>query len=292
MTTGAAYFTATVVDNLDEDELGRLSLIIPGISGTKDPHPDWIPPRVTPGAGPASGWFYVPPVDAVVVVERDAAGVLRWTGGTWGAVNTIPELLAANYPRRSGFTSPEGATVLALDEDTGLLVMVPDAADPDGPANFMALDGDAGEAKIGLASGTLFMLTGTQVIAMTPAGASLVLDEDNGIVLTHQDGAEFLSLSSGVATLSGTDVQVVGGAVTVTGQGGITLSNDPTGVTPTEPVILGTSFLTDLATFLAGCVADAAMSPGVAAAAGTFMAEVATALGAGAPYLSGTTTTT
>jgi hypothetical protein len=118
------YFTATVVDNLDPDELGRLSLIIPGITGADDPHPDWIPPRVTPGAGPASGWFYVPPVDAVVVVELDAGGALRWTGGTWGAVNTIPEFLADNYPRRSGFTSPEGGHTFALDEDDGAYVLV------------------------------------------------------------------------------------------------------------------------------------------------------------------------
>lgn len=289
---GSAYFTATVVDNADPDELGRLSLVIPGLSGAEDPHPEWIPPRVTPGAGPASGWFFVPPVDAVVVVELDSAGALRWTGGTWGAVNTIPELLAANYPRRSGFSSPEGANVLALDEDTGLLVLVPNAKDLDGPANFMAIDGDAGDAKIGLASGTLFMLNGTQVIAMTPGGASLVLDEENGIMLTHQDGAEFLSLVSGVAQLSGTAVQLVGGSATIVGQGGITLTNDPTGMIPGEPLILGSTFLTDLATFLAGCVADAAMSPGVASAAGTFVGKVATALGAGAPYLSKITTTT
>lgn len=118
------YFTAVVADNQDPDELGRLSLVIPGISGADQPHPEWIPARVTPGTGPGAGWWFIPPVDAVVVVEVDAAGALRWTGGTWGAVNTPPDFMVDSYARRSGFTSPEGAQTFALDEDSGAYVLV------------------------------------------------------------------------------------------------------------------------------------------------------------------------
>lgn len=292
MSGAVRYYSAVVTDNADPDELGRLRVICPELYGDDvTEFPDWIPPRVGPGAGPAAGWWFIPPVDAIVFLEESPAGDLRWSGGAWGQVNTPPEFLAANYPRRSGFTSPEGAHSLALDEDTGLLVLVVDPAAPDGVANYLSLDGAAGEAKIGLSSGALFSMNATQAVLMTPAGDTLILDADNGITLAHNAGAEFLSLSSGVALLSGADVQVAGGAVTVTGQGGITLTSDPLGVAPTEPVILGTSFLTDLATFLSGCAGDAAMSPGVAAAASTFLAQVSAALGAGAPYLSAVTAT-
>lgn len=118
------YFTATVSDNQDPDELGRLMLKIPGISGPDEDYPDWIAPRVTPGAGPGAGWWWIPPVDAIVVVELDAAGVVRWTGGTWGAVNTPPEVLIGNYPRRAGFTSPEAGQAVVLDEDDGAFLVV------------------------------------------------------------------------------------------------------------------------------------------------------------------------
>lgn len=285
------YYTAIVTDNADPDELGRLRVICPELYGDGETElPAWIPPRVGPGAGPASGWWWIPPVDAVVYLERTPAGDLRWSGSGWGQVNTVPEFLAGNYPRRAGFTSPEGASSLALDEDVGLLVLVPDAANPDGPANYLALDGDAGEAKIGLASGALFTLNGSQVVAMTPGGATLILDEANGLGLYHQDGAEFLSLSSGVAMLAGADVQVSAGTATVTASA-VTFTSDPLGIAPTEPLILGTSLLTDLASALPElqAAATALGLPTVNTAA--LVASIATALGAGAPYLSTVTAT-
>lgn len=63
------------------------------------------------------------------------------------------------------------------------------------------------------------------------------------------------------------------------------------GSATTEPLILGTTFLTDLATFLQACIADAAMSPGVAAGATTWLVQVQAALAAKAPYLSATVET-
>lgn len=281
------YYSAIVTDNADPDELGRIRVICPELYGDGETElPKWIPPRVSSGTGPASGWWFIPPLDAIVVLEASPAGELRWSGGSWGGVNTVPSFLAANYPRRSGFTSPEGGHSVALDEDAGLLVLVTDPADPDGVANYLALDGEAGEAKIGLVSGTTLVLSESQVAILTSAGDTLVLDIDNGITLAHQAGAEFLSLADGVVMLAGTDFQIMAGAVNMVGQGGITLTSDSTGVAPTEPVVLGTSFLTDLATFLTGAAADTAMSPGVAAAAATFLAQVQASLAAGAPHLS------
>ena len=282
----ASYYTAIVVDVEDPDELGRLRLIIPELYGDgATEYPGWIPPRVPAGAGAGAGWWFVPPVDSIVLVERTPAGDLRWTGGTWGQVNEVPAFLAANYPRRSGFTSPEGGHSLAMDEDTGILVLVTDPDDPDGVANFLSLDGSAMEAKIGLASGTTFMLTEASANLLTGGGTGLFLDDDNGATLAHADGAELLSVGDGVILIQGTDLQIMGGTINAVG-GTITLTSDSLGIAPTEPLILGTSFLTDLATFLTGCVGDVALSPGVAAAAGVLLATVNTALGAGAPYLS------
>lgn len=282
------FYTAIVTDNVDPDELGQLRLIVPELLDAVTELPMWVKPRVAPGAGPSSGWWFIPPVDAVVVVERDSSGELRWSGAGWGDVNKPPAFLAGNYPRRSGFTSPEGASSMALDEDVGLLVLVPDPGDLEGVANYMSMDGSAagGEWKVGLIAGSMAVISELQVFLMNAAGDTLMLDSDNGILLTHQDGSEYLSLAGGVTALGGTDLQIMGGAVNVVGQGGITLTSDSLGIAPTEPLILGTSFLTDLSTFLTGCVADVALSPGVSAAAGVLLGTVATALAAGAPYLS------
>jgi hypothetical protein len=292
MSTGAVrYYSAVVTDNADPDELGRIRVICPELFGDHSTElPQWVPPRVPAGSAPGAGWWFVPPVDAVVFLEETPAGDLRWSGAAWGGVNTVPAFLAGNYPRRAGFTSPEGGHALALDDDAGLLILVVDPATPDGVANYVSLDGAAGEAKIGLATGALFTLNGSQAVLMTPAGDTLMLDSDNGITIAHQAGAEYLALSAGVASLAGADVQIIGGAVTITGQGGVTLTSDPIGLAPTEPLVLGTSFLTDLATFLTS-IAAAAVEPSLAPAAAAFLAKVSTSLSVGAPHLSAVSST-
>lgn len=133
------YFSARVADNDDEDRRGRLSLVIPGLYSPDDVYPGWIRPRIVPGAGPgACGLFWIPPVDALVVVERDAAGELRWLGSELGQVQELPDILTTNYPRRVGLTTPDGAHGLVLDMDDGLLLELSDettlAIKPDGSA--------------------------------------------------------------------------------------------------------------------------------------------------------------
>lgn len=290
------YFTATVADNQDPDQLGRLSLIIPGYSGEDEAYPEWISPRVAPGAGAGAedgagaGWFFVPAVNSIVIVEVNAGGELRWTGAEWGAVNALPAFLAGNYPRRAGFTSPEGAHGLALDEDAGLLIQIADPADPEGPAHYLSLNPDDGQAKIGLISGSMFVLNETQALMMNAAGDTVIADSENGITIMQNAGAEYLSLAEGVASLAGADLSLAGGSTTIVGQSSIELTSSLVGAALTEPPILGTTFLTDLSTFLAGCVADAVNAPGVAAAAGVLKTLVDASLVSGTPHLSTVTT--
>lgn len=117
------FYSATVQDRQDPEELGRLRLVIPAMLGTEDAHPDWIRPRVPGGVGAGScGLFFIPPEGALVIVEEDEAGGLRWQGAEVGAVNTLPDILTEHYPARAGFTSPEGEQGLVLDEDDGLVM--------------------------------------------------------------------------------------------------------------------------------------------------------------------------
>lgn len=284
-------FRATVADNADADELGKLSLVIPELSGEDEPYPRWVPPLVHNGAGPGSGWWNVPPVGAQVLVQADQAGRLRWTGGEWGDVNTPPELLVGNYPLRAGFTSPQGLHALALDEDHGLILLVSDPADPDGVAMYLTMDPDTDEVKLGTIAGNTLVLNPDQVLIMSAAGHLLNLHGSDGIALVHSGGAELISLEDGLLKLYGTDVQIAAGACTIVGQGGITLTSDLTGLAPVEPLVLGITFLTDLAAALTELAAAPTMFGLPTTNTLAMVASIATALGAGAPYLSTVTST-
>lgn len=117
---GVEHYAATVADVADPDQLGRIRVICPELYGDAETAlPAWISPRVA--AGPRAGWWWIPPVGSAVTLEADG-GALRWLGGAWGQANEPPPVLRDNYARRSGFTSPAGSEVLALDDDSGLLV--------------------------------------------------------------------------------------------------------------------------------------------------------------------------
>lgn len=284
-------YRATVADNADEDELGKLSLVITELSGPDEPYPRWVPPLVANGAGPSSGWWNVPPVGAQVLVLADQAGRLRWLGGEWGDVNVPPPMLAGNYPLRAGFTSPQGLHALALDEDHGLILLVSDPADPDGPAMYLTIDPDTDEVKLGTLAGCLVTINPDQLLIMHSTGHTLNMHGSDGITLMHSGGAELISLEDGLLKLYGTDVQIAAGACTIVGQGGITLTSDLLGLAPTEPLILGTTFLTDLAAAITELAAAPTMFGLPTTNALGMVANIATALGAGAPYLSNVTTT-
>ena len=103
-----------MADNDDPELRGRLKLVIPGITGPDNAHPDWIRARIV-GAGPlALALFWLPPVEAIVFVEADRGGVLRWLGSELSASQVLPDIFRTDYPLRAGMTSPDGTVFLVL----------------------------------------------------------------------------------------------------------------------------------------------------------------------------------
>lgn len=281
-------YRAIVTDIDDPDQRGRIRARCAEIYGTGDEEiPAWIEAEVQGGAAPGAGWWFVPPVDAVVVLRRLPSGDLRWRPGPWGSLNAPPSTLAGNYPRRSGWTSPDGVHTLALDDDSGMIALIADPADPDGIAGYLTVSHL--EARIGTSTGSV-LVVGDAISAVHASGSTLALGND-GILLLSLSGSDYLQVGDGVVQLAGGDLQITGGAVTVTGMGGVTLRSDVTGVLPVEPVILGTSFLTGLSAALTEIVAAMALIPAPSPNTAAFLANVNTAIGAGAPYLSTVTQT-
>lgn len=102
-------------------------------------------------------------------------------------------------------------------------------------------------------------------------GSHSILVDADGVRITGFQEESRVNIKSGEVQISSPTIK---------------LTSSLSGSTPTEPLILGQSFLSALQTFLQGCVADAAMSPGTAAAASVFLVGVTSSLSAKAPYLS------
>lgn len=263
-------YPATVIDNADPEELGRLMLEIPGICGDDDPaYLDWVPCRLTAAGDGVAGLFIVPPIGAAVWVECDGPRAVAWVGAGFGGPNTVPPDLRGNYPRRSGFSSPLGRHLLVLDEDTGLLLFVEDDVNGiAGARSYLAINSD-GTATIGGGRGGTMRLTPEEIVLLSPAGNVVQLADGDEIKIVHEDGAEYITLGGGVSKLSGTAVQVYGGTIELGGGS----------VPPTHPFIKSTTFFSALAAALTE-LASLVPAPG----ATTTLATALTA--GGAAYLS------
>lgn len=280
---GRRYYTAVVDDTADPEQRGRLKLVIGELLG-EAVYPDWIEPRIAGGPG-AAAMFFVPPAGSVVIVEADDRDQLRWSGGQFGGQNSLPAFLLANYPARSGFSAPGGQHLVVADDDVGVYLVSGDPDDPDAARVYLNVNGAEDTIQAATAAGSTLRVAETQAMVMNAAGDLLLLDSDTHILLLHNAGVEYLELKDGTATLAGGSVILSGGAVTVIG-GGITLTSDNTGVAPTEAVILGESFLSDLNTVLAEIVTGLAAVPFTATQTAAMQAKVAASLAARAPYLS------
>jgi hypothetical protein len=88
---------ATVIQNVDPQQMGRIQAMVPDISGFIPS--TWAMPCV-PVAGKASGTFVVPEIGAGVWIEFEQGDpdFPIWTGGYWGSAAEVPPLALAGNP--------------------------------------------------------------------------------------------------------------------------------------------------------------------------------------------------
>lgn len=200
MALGNRYYLATVADNADELLQGRLSLVIPGITGPDEVFPEWVRARIVGASNGAVALFWIPPVGSVVYVEADrTTEELRWLGSELGNLQELPTILQSNYPARVGFTSngqgldlddvPGAVHGLILDQDAGLLVEV-----VDGGSTYTVELTTAGAFKVATADETL-ELSGALFEAVLGA-AKLVRWNGSKGILVHSGGVEAKSSTS------------------------------------------------------------------------------------------------
>lgn len=203
MGLGNRYYLATVADNDDEDLQGRLSLVIPGITGDEEVFPEWIRPRLVGASNGAVALFWIPPVGSVVYVEADrTTEELRWLGSELGTLQELPAILADNYPGRVGFTSngqglnledvPDAVHGLVLDQDDGLLIQV-----VNGSETYTVELTTAGAFTVATADETLEL--SAALFEAVLASAKLVRWNDSKGLLVHSGGVEAVASTVAVA---------------------------------------------------------------------------------------------
>jgi Type VI secretion system/phage-baseplate injector OB domain len=90
-------YRATVFNNLDPENRGRIQAIVPDVLGLTPS--TWAMPCL-PVAGLGSGTFFVPELKAGVWIEFEQGDpdYPIWTGGFWGITAALPELGIASVP--------------------------------------------------------------------------------------------------------------------------------------------------------------------------------------------------
>ena len=109
-------YQGTVTDNADPLNLGRLQAFVPALMGGLTT--GWAKPCV-PYAGPASGFFSVPPNKAGVWIEFEAGDISQpiWTGCYWGS-SELPMKPpgAVSEPTTRIWRTEKGLTVVMDDK--------------------------------------------------------------------------------------------------------------------------------------------------------------------------------
>lgn len=146
-------YQATVMNNLDPQSLGRLQAFVPAVLG--EIPTGWAKPCV-PYAGPASGFFSVPPVGAGVWIEFEAGDVSQpiWTGCYWGA---------AELPMKPP-GAPSQPTTRIWRTETGLTIVMDDMAQTITMTDGATLN----SVEVSVATGTVTITGAAQVVSSAP----------------------------------------------------------------------------------------------------------------------------
>jgi len=109
------------VTNIDDPaKAGRIKVALQSMDGQE--YPEWVEP-VWPG-----GWIAIPEVGDTVELTLpegedivEFAEEVRYLGKVLTGAHPVPEDFKENYPKRRGFRSPAGHTII-FDDDDGIVL--------------------------------------------------------------------------------------------------------------------------------------------------------------------------
>jgi len=163
-------YRATVVNNVDPELRGRISAIVPDVTGVVPS--TWAMPCV-PVAGKGSGTFVVPEIGAGVWIQYEGGDLARpvWVGGYWGISAELPEMGLASPPPTPNIvlqtTGRNSVTVYGIPGG-GVTICSGPLASPSSPRIMVTQAGIVitnGQASIVMAGPTVTINNGALIIA-------------------------------------------------------------------------------------------------------------------------------
>jgi uncharacterized protein involved in type VI secretion and phage assembly len=164
MATYYGKYRATVLDNIDPLQIGRLLVQIPDVSGVLPS--TWATPCL-PFCGMQSGFFVVPEVDSAVWVEFEQGNVDYpiWVGCYWETAADMPALALA---------APPGVQQLVIQTTEQNTLVVSDVPGP------------TGGILLKTSTGAFISVSDTGIVIDNGHGATIAL---NGPAVTVNEGA-------------------------------------------------------------------------------------------------------
>lgn len=163
-------YRATVVNNVDPELRGRISAIVPDVTGVVPS--TWAMPCV-PVAGKGSGTFVVPEIGAGVWIQYEGGDLARpvWVGGYWGISAELPEMGLASPPPTPNIvlqtTGRNSVTVYGIPGG-GVTICSGPLASPSSPRIMVTQAGIVitnGQASIVMAGPTVTINNGALIVA-------------------------------------------------------------------------------------------------------------------------------
>ncbi len=153
MSTFFGKYRATVLDNIDPLQIGRLMVQVPDVSNVIPS--TWAMPCV-PFAGIQSGFYAVPTIGSGVWVEFEHGDpdYPIWVGCFWGSAADLPALALA---------APPGVQQVVIQTTEQNMLMVSDVPGP------------TGGILLKTAAGALISITDTGITISNGQGATLAL---------------------------------------------------------------------------------------------------------------------
>lgn len=167
MNGGPKYYgvyRATVVDNVDPLQIGRIMAMVPDVSNLVPS--TWAMPCI-PFAGKQMGAFMVPQIGSGVWIQYEGGDpdYPVWTGGWWGDVAEVPALALAGVP---------GDPNIVIQTTLQNAVVVSD------------LPGPTGGIMLKSTTGATIIVNDTGIYIQNGKGASIVM---TGPTVTINEGA-------------------------------------------------------------------------------------------------------
>lgn len=222
-------YRARVTDNKDEQQRGRIQVVVPSLFGDNNKLPEWATPKDFRAASKGKGEFFVPDIDDFVYIEFEAGDPRFpvYSGGWYGRDEVDPDFayqdgeptvrgIKTKYGNSIRFDEAAGKEKVIINTKAGHYIILDDTAGKESfylihkSGSQLQID-EKGNAKMFVTNGGFLNLSAEtgEVTATSKDGA--LVSVEKGIKLFDSTGQNFATIdSSGILLNTSKDCLING----------------------------------------------------------------------------------